>query len=471
MTVTGSFDYFVVFANMRTGSNYLEENLNDYEGLRCWGEAFNPHFVGHAGKSDMAGVTIAEREADPERLLSAMRDKTDGLAGFRFFPGHDPRVFSRALSDRRCAKIILTRNPIESYVSQKIAAATGQWRLGDMKNAKTATAHFDQQEFEGFLSDLQGFQLELLRGLQRTGQTAFYIGYDDLHDLDVLNGLARYLGCEKPKDKTNTKTKVQNPQSLRDKVDNYDDMVAGLSGVDHFNLSRTPNFEPRRGPNVPRYIASESLPILYMPIKAAAETEVLDWLSSFGPTRTGFTQKTLRQWKRKNTGHRSFTVISHPVARLHRAFCDHILTTDDGSYPEIRQRLINHYGLAIPAAVTPDYDTDAHRKAFVAFAEWIKGNLSGQTSVRVDAAWATQAETIAGFAQFGSPDLVVRADDIGRDLQALAARAGASSCDTPTVQHDSPFALADIYDDTVEAAVKAAFQKDYMMFGFGAWCR
>jgi len=36
------FDCFVVFAEMRTGSNFLEANLNAFDGLTCHGEAFNP---------------------------------------------------------------------------------------------------------------------------------------------------------------------------------------------------------------------------------------------------------------------------------------------------------------------------------------------------------------------------------------------------------------------------------------------
>lgn len=36
------FDYFVIFAGMRTGSNYLERNLNAAPDLRCYGELYNP---------------------------------------------------------------------------------------------------------------------------------------------------------------------------------------------------------------------------------------------------------------------------------------------------------------------------------------------------------------------------------------------------------------------------------------------
>ncbi|MEL7131520.1 MAG: nodulation protein NodH, partial [Pseudomonadota bacterium] len=44
------FDYFVVFAEMRTGSNFLEANLNALDGLSCYGEAFNPGFIGYPKK-------------------------------------------------------------------------------------------------------------------------------------------------------------------------------------------------------------------------------------------------------------------------------------------------------------------------------------------------------------------------------------------------------------------------------------
>ena len=149
------FDYFIVFAEMRTGSNFLEENINDYPGLTCHGELFNPHFIGKADRFSYMDVSMAEREEDPLRLLTRIRERTEGLAGFRFFHDHDPRILSHALADPRCAKVILTRNPVDSYVSYKIAQATGQWRLGDMKKAKTAQAQFDTEDFVAHVERLQ----------------------------------------------------------------------------------------------------------------------------------------------------------------------------------------------------------------------------------------------------------------------------------------------------------------------------
>ena len=189
-----SFDYFIIFAEMRTGSNFLEENLNDYQGLHCYGEVYNPHFVGHAKKTHLLGVSLQDREADPLSLLVRMKEQTEGRPGFRFFHDHDPRILAHCLVDPTCAKVILTRNPVETYVSREIARKTGQWRIGDAKGLKTAKVKFDAADFHQHLAERQQFQVSLLRGLQTSGQTAFYVDYEDIGDVDVLNGLARFLG-------------------------------------------------------------------------------------------------------------------------------------------------------------------------------------------------------------------------------------------------------------------------------------
>ena len=126
--MSGSFTSFVVLAEMRTGSNFLETNLNALEGVTCHGEAFNPHFIGYPNSTEILGISQQGREDDPHQLLAAIRDDAD-LGGFRYFHDHDPRILDTILDDPQVAKIILTRNPLDSYVSWKIAQATGQWKL------------------------------------------------------------------------------------------------------------------------------------------------------------------------------------------------------------------------------------------------------------------------------------------------------------------------------------------------------
>jgi hypothetical protein len=179
---------------------------------------------------------------------------------------------------------------------------------------------FDAAEFERHMADLQAFQVRLLNMLQKSGQTAFYVAYEDLQDVDVMNGLAAFLGSDARIDALDKKLKKQNPEPLENKVLNFDAMGDVLSRMDRFNLNRTPNFEPRRGPNVPTYIAAPRAPLLYLPLKSGPVEAVSDWLSQLddgGEVLTAFSQKSLRQWKAAYTDHRTFTVLRHPLARAH----------------------------------------------------------------------------------------------------------------------------------------------------------
>ncbi|UWR00909.1 sulfotransferase family 2 domain-containing protein [Rhodobacteraceae bacterium S2214] len=472
------FDYFVVFAEMRTGSNFLEANINSFDGLTCHGEAFNPHFVGFPNVDNVLGVTRDMREADPVGLIEKIKAKTHGLGGFRFFNNHDARALDAILPDPRCAKIILTRNPIDSYVSWKIAKATGQWKLTNVKHARKEPVAFNAAEFERHMAELQAFQVTLLNGLQKTGQTAFYVAYEDLQNVDVMNGLAAFLGCESRIEALDQKLKKQNPEPLDSKVTNFDAMAHALARMDRFNLNRTPNFEPRRGPNVPTYIAAPRAPLLYLPLKSGPVDVVSDWLSQLddgAEVLTTFSQKSLRQWKAAYTDHRTFTVLRHPLARAHVAFCDRILSTKNDSFPEVRETLIKQFGLPIPKfdpLRDPDqgYDAAVHKAAFVAFLGFLKKNLTGQTSLRVDPAWASQLSLLQGMSGFTIPDLIMREDRLGHDLAILAAHIGRETMPgVPDVTDPHAERLAQIYDADVESAGRDAYQRDYVAFGFGDW--
>ena len=471
--MSDAFDYFIVFAEMRTGSNFLEANLNAIDGVTCHGEAFNPHFIGYPNKTEILGVTREMREKSPEQLIETIKKFSDGLGGFRYFHDHDPRVMDIAMDDPRCAKIILTRNPLESYVSWKIAQETGQWKLTNVKRRRDAKATFNPAEFEMHVEELQAFQVSLLNRLQAQGQTAFYVAYEDLQNLDVMNGLAGFLGVDGRLGGLDDSLKPQNPVALEDKVANLDDLNAGLARLDRFNLARTPNFEPRRGPVVPSYIAAQNAPLLYMPIRSGPEQVVQNWLAALDDAlQTGFNQKSLRNWKRDHVGHRTFTVLRHPALRLHDAFCSKILTTGPGSFNKIRNTLRRFHKLPIPGQEpNENWDLAAHREAFIAFAQFVKMNLSGQTSIRVDAHWCSQSLAIANMADFALPDMVLREDQLAEMLPILALSAGCETAPAPDLEAQEPmfFNLSDIYDAEVESAVQDAYQRDYLMFGFESW--
>lgn len=371
---------------------------------------------------------------------------------------------------------MLTRNPVDSYVSWKIAQATGQWKLTDAKTRKDGKATFVAEEFAAHLTALQDFQKVLLNQLQSSGQTAFYLAYEDLQSLPVMNGLAKWLGVDSELDALDNSLKVQNPSPLTDKVSNFGQMAEALSGLDRFNLGRTPNFEPRRGAAAPTYFASHSHPILYMPIRGWPNDLARFWLDALdriegGKPETKLSQNGLRDWMRSNPGHRSFSVLQHPLERAHAVFCHRILNTGQGGYGKIRTMLVNRYKLVLPDdPADPSYDKAAHRDAFAAFLQFLKANLNGQTAIRVDPEWASQSKTIEGFAEFALPHRLMHRETLARELAELGVSIGL--VDVPALEAheaDKPYVLNDIYDAEIENLARAAYARDYLMFGFKDW--
>ncbi len=460
-----AFDYFVVLAEMRTGSNLLESNLNAFDGVECHGELFNPGFINAPGTESYKGITYAEREQDPWRLMMAVRAGGARMAGFRLFHDHDRRIREHVLADTACAKIVLTRNPLDSYVSRKIAAATNQWKLGDVKNRRQTQVSFDATEFEEHLGRVQATQIEILNRLQVTGQSAFYIGYDDANDLEVLNGLVRWLGVPSRISELPRALKKQNPEPLTEKLTNPQAVAEAMARIDRFDLTRTPNFEVRRGPMLPTIRAAAGSPLVFLPLRGAPEAAVLDWLAALdGATPADlpgdFDEGRLDRWRRAHPGFRAFTVLRHPLRRAHSVFKRRVLTGEVAAVREHMARLFD----------TPLDDgpltVGAHAAAFKAYLRFCRASISGQTGLQPWPMWATQAALLDGYAQVIQPDLILREAELAEDLARLAQRMGRPApVLTPEAEGGLP--LEAILDRDMQDLARAAYQRDYDRFGFG----
>ncbi|MEM8536327.1 MAG: sulfotransferase family 2 domain-containing protein [Pseudomonadota bacterium] len=468
------FDSFILLAEMRTGSNLLESNLNLLDGVTCHGEAFNPSFIGDPKANDLLGMTLEMREADPIALLERIK-RSARMPGFRYFHNHDPRVLDPCLDDPRCAKIILTRNPMESFVSWKIAQATGQWKLTNATHAKQTKVHFDKGAFTAHLAAISAFQALVRRRLQTTGQTAFQLQYEDLRNVEVINGLAAFLGVDARLANVKKRLKKQNPGALIDKVTNPDSMLATVAALNTMDVDQTPVFEPSRGPAVPTYVAAPTSGLLYCPLRSGPDDAVFRWLASIDKAApdaviAGFSGKSLRDWRMRHNTYRSFTILRHPVARAHAAFCDRMLFAGPKLLTEIRATLRRVHHLPIPE-VTENVDTaafepEAHRIAFLAFLQFLRQNLHGQTGIRVDPSWASQVALLQGIAQVSPVDAVLREDDLQAGLNLLARQVGVAETPMPETQHAKHPWLTAIYDAEIEKEAQRAYARDYMTFGF-----
>lgn len=456
------FSSFVIFAEMRTGSNLLEATLNSVKRITCFGEAFNPYLLGWHDTDQIRGVTKAERDADPLRLLQAITGREDHLSGFRYFHDHDPRVFEAIMTDRRCAKIILTRNPVDSYVSTELAWQTNQWKLNQTETPIPAVMTYDGAAFRKTLAEVEGFLGRVQRGLQTSGQGAFWLNYDDLRDAEIMTGLTHWLGRTDLEKVSPASDQVpQNPREMSQKVSNFDEMRADLAQLDPFQLSHIPTFEPRRGPAVPSFVSSDAGGgLLFMPIAGGPRDAVDEWLGAAGAeTGANYTQNSLRAWLRAHPGHRSFTVLRHPLRRAWTAFT-HLM----GAAPaELRELLRNTHRVPLP----PDealfaMGPDELSRIFADFLVFLRRTLNGQTSLAVLPIWASQTEVLAGFSRFISPDMILREATLARDLSWLAEVAG---CPAPPLPKPEP--VPDFLSSpALQQAARDAYHRDYLQFGF-----
>ncbi len=464
-----AFAYFVILAGMRTGSNLLEESLSTVPDLTLHGELFNPYFFGRPKNESAFGKTLNERDADPLAVLRALQAKSDGLQGFRLFRDHDPRVLSHVLADQSCAKVVLTRRLVDSFVSLEIARATGQWWLGDARSAKSATVSFDADAFADFAAQDAEFHSHIDETLQKTGQAAFRLSYDDLFNADVISGLASFLGASGIPNTDEIQARVQNPTPVEERLTNPAVARSYLASRAE-DIGDTTNYEPARGPGVRFFQACENVPLLYLPIRGAGHDAVADWLHGLddGNVLIGMTQKELRRWKRKHPGHLSFSVLRHPLARVHATFCQHILPTDQERYADIRSALLTRYEVALPAKWPSEgWSLEKHRVAFKGFLDFLQPNLNGQTSLRVDSTWASQERLLKAIASLVVPDRVIREDRLAEELEEIAARFGVAAPAGPvTTAPTEIFNLFDVVTSDIEKAAEAAYRRDYMMFGF-----
>ncbi len=461
------FEYFVILASMRTGSNLLEERLSAHPEIEGLGELFNPHFVGKPGQDSALGLSREERTQNPEKMIEAIMSSSDVLAGFRLFDGHDSRVLDHVLQDPRCAKIHLTRSPVESYLSLKAARTTKQWWLGDLKSRRDTTVLFDADEFSQYLRDIEDLRSRVRRGLQRSGQTAYTLDYEDILDGSVVNGIFRFLGASPHKASRQSRSKVQNPAPIMSRVSNPEEMRQGLSGYELFDLERVPDFEATRGAGATGICVSDKLGLMYMPTGSGRDDDVIDWMTMASgrqePT-TGLSQRDLKSWMRSTPGHRAFSVLDHPLPRAFHAFSRKVLGEGEVSDEELVSILRRDFFL--PDAIGQNgCDADTLREAFLSFLKYIKASLHGQTGHREHTYWASQTKLLEGYSQIRLPDVVVR------EPEALAAIVAQKvHRDTPRLEfRPADPRLSGLLSLQIQKVVRSAYRKDFAFLGFQDW--
>ena len=219
--------YFVIFGAQRTGSNLLETTLGALGDTVCYGEAFNPGFMGAPRRQELLGWSRRRRDASPLDFLEALIAAEPGrIPGFRIFPRHARRVVHAAAADARCARIVLRRDPLESFVSLKIAMQTGRWILADEANRVTARIEFDAAEFDAYRERIVAYYRWIDARMRAAGTSALRLRYGGLLEGGIAKAAA-HIGSRGTLPETPPILR-QNPQPLSEKVTNFREMCARL---------------------------------------------------------------------------------------------------------------------------------------------------------------------------------------------------------------------------------------------------
>ncbi len=465
----GGFSYFAILASMRTGSNLLEEQMVNFGDLACFGEVFNPSFVSHPGRKDIFGVGLAERNGDPVRLVDRLKSEP-GFNGFRLFHDHDPRVIDYVLRDKKCAKVYLKRDPIDSYASLKIARQTGQWRTTNAANIKRARVRFDEAEFHEYLLALKGFERKVFLETKRTGQTVFSLAYEELLDAEVISGLLQFMGVgEKGRPKA-PRIKKQNSSHVREKFVNSDDVERYLSRISAERFEGHDFYPLKVNSRVRSFLFCENVGLVYCPVTSCLDAEIARWLGYLGgggkAVKCGVTQAELKSWKIEHPGFRSFTILRHPVLRAYSSFVS-LLENKEGSAPSgLYEYLSSEYGISMVGGARDDANS---RAEFRKFLEFLKANKDGRTPFAVAQEWMSQVDILKGISQYLPPDLILREDEATQKLGQLASQF-VSDVDGPDIANSELIRCVNqVHDEKIERKVRAIYGKDYDLLGFSDW--
>ena len=446
--------YFVIFAAMRTGSNLLERLLAGLPGLSTYGEAFNPAFVGGPNKDPLPGWTLERRNRDPLGYLAAMRADAGGrLFGFRHFDGHDPVIRSHALRDPACLRIVLRRDPAESYVSLKIAQQTGQWMLGVARRRLVARPRFVPEEYDAYVAGLEGYYRSLDAAMQEAGTEAVRIAYDDLSDLAPLRALAHALGCPVPDERPDPGILQQNPEPLEDRVENGADMLA--------HLARQP-MRLRRWKRVVRAVLAADHDLALLPL-SGAEAQCWGFLSDFRREGLEDIDNAPDVALEALNGRRLVTVVEPPVWRAVRLYLEQAFA-GPRALPHLRRELDDRFGrVSRRKGLEGKADPDAlalHRERFAGFLRAIAMALVGEGVHPVHEGWRPQADELDDLEDAVGSVLVAKLDDPEAGWPDLAAAGLAVQVDC-----EAPMALERLMTPDLMAEVKRLYARDFDRFG------
>ncbi|MEM7744320.1 MAG: hypothetical protein AAF409_11495 [Pseudomonadota bacterium] len=474
--------YFAIFAAMRTGSNLLERTLAELGDTTCYGEAFNPAFIGGPRCHYMMGWNLARRNADPLGFLTQLRAAAEGsIPGFRVFDGHGRVLMTHALADPMCRKVVLRRDPLESYLSLKIARQTGQWMLKNPRRRIAARVQFDASEYADYTSGLEAHYAWIDAQLTAAGETAVRVDYAELQEHAKLAEIARYIGSAGTLPEHQPIAR-QNPQNLAEKVSNYKYMCETLD----ISPGALPTPKPRSVPAI-RLAPSAQLACAEIPGPAFEVAISLLYRferRSYGGRSLSYTQLQREsregtyapRWSGEETadGRVVFAITSHPAIRIVGLFNAALFGPDRRVSP-VRQHFLSRYR-ALPEA-SADMSPEDLAQLLAEYLDMVSSARHGSGAVFMDDCWREQSILLDACQAQASVDRVADIDDLDDLVGWLAARLNVPALPPSHIADVLRRALPQdlpagaFMTDEIGRRLSALYSADFVRFAYPLWPR
>ena len=232
---------FIVLTQARTGSNMLVSMLDNHPEVRCFREAFNPHSVfGYENwlqKSSLRQIANRYiRDYSVEKYLESLlavspKDNTRAIGFKVIYPGqfdrwHNFRCYWRT-HDFKIISLI-RHNLLRKYLSSRIANLEDAWSAQQHRGS-TLSVKLDVSDLKREMARMDTIYRLIdtltveFRGIQ--------VSYEQLSaDREgVMRTLFQFLGIKEfEADTLKAKTAKQNPASLEELIENYDEVRAAL---------------------------------------------------------------------------------------------------------------------------------------------------------------------------------------------------------------------------------------------------
>lgn len=237
---------FVIACFARTGSYRLVDILNQQEGIVCHGEVFKKGRVEvgneYLEKLSFKRSDAEKRDSDPIRFIDELFGvvKSDGAisSGFKIFPSHSQKVLEYTLTSKDFSVIFLCRNPLQQYISLKMAKNTGVWiKQEGGQGSEIGPIDFNPEDFTKRMNLMFSYYNKVRLLTKVSGKKMFEIDYSDSLGGQRVSDLVSHVGGKEYSDVVSPHRKIIE-KSYGEVVRNWGDAKNFLSslGVDE-NMS------------------------------------------------------------------------------------------------------------------------------------------------------------------------------------------------------------------------------------------